>query len=147
MAFAVWGGDPVYPTVNYIQDPDEVIDYRGPDFHEPTPNMLSFLKEVSTFQIPCLFLFWNIMKSFMARLSHCSSLFTHSQLSWIFSSHMLNLTSFFSLFIIWLAGFFSSICCIIFFTQVFCSLISMEKSYQGRRLRKFCQKRRPESLR
>lgn len=41
----IWGGDPVYPTVNYIQDPDEVIDYRGPDFHEPTPNMLSFLKE------------------------------------------------------------------------------------------------------
>lgn len=41
----IWGGDPVYPTINYIQDPDEVIDYRGPDFHEPTPNMLSFLKE------------------------------------------------------------------------------------------------------
>ncbi|XP_072958187.1 protein PLASTID TRANSCRIPTIONALLY ACTIVE 12, chloroplastic [Typha angustifolia] len=41
----IWGGDPVYPTVNYIQDPDEVIDYRGPDFHEPTPNMLSYLME------------------------------------------------------------------------------------------------------
>ncbi|KAK6150110.1 hypothetical protein DH2020_017635 [Rehmannia glutinosa] len=41
----IWGGDPVYPTVNYIQDPDEVIDYRGPDFHEPTPNMLDYLKE------------------------------------------------------------------------------------------------------
>lgn len=41
----IWGGDPVYPTVNYIQDPDEVIDFRGPDFHEPTPNMLSYLKE------------------------------------------------------------------------------------------------------
>ncbi|KAM1864563.1 hypothetical protein FF1_004640 [Malus domestica] len=41
----IWGGDPVYPTVNYIQDPDEVIDYRGADFHEPTPDMLSFLKE------------------------------------------------------------------------------------------------------
>ncbi|PIA25141.1 hypothetical protein AQUCO_12500035v1 [Aquilegia coerulea] len=41
----IWGGDPVYPTVNYIQDPDEVIDYRGPDFHEPTPNMLSYLLE------------------------------------------------------------------------------------------------------
>ncbi|CAA7400646.1 unnamed protein product [Spirodela intermedia] len=41
----IWGGDPVYPTVNYIQDPDEVIDFRGPDFHEPTPNMLSFLME------------------------------------------------------------------------------------------------------
>ena len=45
---AVWGGDPVYPTVNYIQDPDEVIDFRGPDFHEPTPNMLDHLKEVNT---------------------------------------------------------------------------------------------------
>lgn len=41
----IWGGDPVYPTINYIQDPDEVIDYRGPDFHEPTPNMLSYLME------------------------------------------------------------------------------------------------------
>ncbi|GAU19615.1 hypothetical protein TSUD_383100 [Trifolium subterraneum] len=41
----IWGGDPVYPTVNYIQDPDEVIDYRGADFHEPKPTMLSFLKE------------------------------------------------------------------------------------------------------
>ncbi|XP_054777867.1 protein PLASTID TRANSCRIPTIONALLY ACTIVE 12, chloroplastic [Prosopis cineraria] len=41
----IWGGDPVYPTINYIQDPNEVIDYRGPDFHEPTPNMLSYLKE------------------------------------------------------------------------------------------------------
>ncbi|KAG1348223.1 putative protein PLASTID TRANSCRIPTIONALLY ACTIVE 12, chloroplastic [Cocos nucifera] len=41
----IWGGDPVYPTVNYIQDPDEVIDYRGPDFHEPTPNMLAYLME------------------------------------------------------------------------------------------------------
>ncbi|RZC67564.1 hypothetical protein C5167_011251 [Papaver somniferum] len=42
---AIWGGDPVYPTVNYIQGPNEVIDYRGPEFHEPTPNMLSYLKE------------------------------------------------------------------------------------------------------
>lgn len=41
----IWGGDPVYPTINYIQDPDEVIDYRGPDFHEPTPDMLAYLKE------------------------------------------------------------------------------------------------------
>ncbi|KAL0398297.1 UNVERIFIED_CONTAM: protein PLASTID TRANSCRIPTIONALLY ACTIVE 12, chloroplastic [Sesamum radiatum] len=41
----IWGGDPVYPTVNYVQDPNEVIDYRGPDFHEPTPNMLDYLKE------------------------------------------------------------------------------------------------------
>lgn len=46
LVFAVWGGDPVYPTINYIQDPDEVIDYRGADFHEPTPDMLAFLKEV-----------------------------------------------------------------------------------------------------
>ncbi|GER37220.1 plastid transcriptionally active 12 [Striga asiatica] len=42
----IWGGDPVYPTINYIQDPDEVIDYRGPDFHELTPNMIDYLKEV-----------------------------------------------------------------------------------------------------
>lgn len=41
----IWGGDPVYPTVNYIQDPNEIIDYRGPDFHEPTPDMLSYLME------------------------------------------------------------------------------------------------------
>ncbi|KAF2305490.1 hypothetical protein GH714_005711 [Hevea brasiliensis] len=41
----IWGGDPVYPTINYIQDPNEIVDYRGPDFHEPTPNMLAFLKE------------------------------------------------------------------------------------------------------
>ncbi|KAK9085920.1 hypothetical protein Sjap_026331 [Stephania japonica] len=41
----IWGGDPVYPTINYIQDPDAVIDYRGPDFHEPTPEMLSYLME------------------------------------------------------------------------------------------------------
>ncbi|KAK4347380.1 hypothetical protein RND71_033719 [Anisodus tanguticus] len=43
----IWGGDPVYPTINYIQDLDEVIDYRGPDFHEPTPNMLAYLKEIA----------------------------------------------------------------------------------------------------
>ncbi|CAN1227561.1 Protein PLASTID TRANSCRIPTIONALLY ACTIVE 12, chloroplastic [Linum grandiflorum] len=41
----IWGGDPVYPTVNYKQDPNEVIDFRGPDFHEPTPNMDAYLKE------------------------------------------------------------------------------------------------------
>ncbi|CAK8530856.1 unnamed protein product [Lathyrus sativus] len=41
----IWGGDPVYPTVNYIQDPDEVTDYRGPNFKEPTPDMASYLKE------------------------------------------------------------------------------------------------------
>lgn len=47
LSIAVWGGDPVYPTINYIQDPDEVIDYRGPDFHEPTPSMLAYLMDVS----------------------------------------------------------------------------------------------------
>ncbi|PKA57002.1 hypothetical protein AXF42_Ash002306 [Apostasia shenzhenica] len=41
----IWGGDPVYPTINYVQDPDEVIDYRGPNFHEPTPNMLAYLMD------------------------------------------------------------------------------------------------------
>ncbi|KAG9149135.1 hypothetical protein Leryth_010716 [Lithospermum erythrorhizon] len=41
----IWGGDPVYPTINYIQDPNEVADFRTPDFHEPTPNMLAYLKE------------------------------------------------------------------------------------------------------
>ncbi|EXB86303.1 hypothetical protein L484_000962 [Morus notabilis] len=48
----IWGGDPVYPTVNYIQEPDKIVDYRGADFHEPTPNMLAFLKEVSALQKP-----------------------------------------------------------------------------------------------
>ncbi|CAN1227563.1 Protein PLASTID TRANSCRIPTIONALLY ACTIVE 12, chloroplastic [Linum grandiflorum] len=43
----IWGGDPVYPTVNYKQDPNEVIDFRGPDFHEPTPNMDAYLKETT----------------------------------------------------------------------------------------------------
>ncbi|KAM7505816.1 hypothetical protein LguiB_004720 [Lonicera macranthoides] len=41
----IWGGDPVYPTINYIHDPDEVTDFRGPDFHEPTPDMIDYLKE------------------------------------------------------------------------------------------------------
>ncbi|KAL6616128.1 hypothetical protein ACP70R_038398 [Stipagrostis hirtigluma subsp. patula] len=40
-----WGGDPVYPTINYVQDPDEVIDYRGPEFHEPTPEVVPYLME------------------------------------------------------------------------------------------------------
>ncbi|XP_052735106.1 protein PLASTID TRANSCRIPTIONALLY ACTIVE 12, chloroplastic isoform X2 [Vigna angularis] len=52
----IWGGDPVYPTVNYIQDPNEVIDYRGPNFHEPTPNMVAYLKEVIYSKILSLFL-------------------------------------------------------------------------------------------
>ncbi|KAL5977417.1 hmr,ptac12 [Asimina triloba] len=41
----IWGGDPVYPTINYIQDPKEVIDYRGANFHEPTPNIVPYLME------------------------------------------------------------------------------------------------------
>ncbi|CAH9104223.1 unnamed protein product [Cuscuta epithymum] len=41
----IWGGDPVYPTINYIQEPNGVVDFRGPNFHEPTPDMLSHLKE------------------------------------------------------------------------------------------------------
>ncbi|XP_020586558.1 protein PLASTID TRANSCRIPTIONALLY ACTIVE 12 [Phalaenopsis equestris] len=41
----IWGGDPVYPTINYVQDPEEVIDYRGPNFHEPTPDVLAYLME------------------------------------------------------------------------------------------------------
>lgn len=42
----IWGGDPVYPTVNYIRDPNEVCDFRGPDFHEPTPEILDYLMEL-----------------------------------------------------------------------------------------------------
>ncbi|PWA93954.1 plastid transcriptionally active 12 [Artemisia annua] len=41
----IWGGDPVYPTINYIQEPNQVIDFRGPDFHEPTPDVLAYLKQ------------------------------------------------------------------------------------------------------
>ncbi|WVZ68691.1 hypothetical protein U9M48_017600 [Paspalum notatum var. saurae] len=41
----LWGGDPVYPTINYVQDPEEVIDYRGPEFHEPTPEVVPYLME------------------------------------------------------------------------------------------------------
>ncbi|CAO1946126.1 unnamed protein product [Urochloa humidicola] len=41
----IWGGDPVYPTINYVQDPEEVIDYRGPEFHEPTPEVVPYLME------------------------------------------------------------------------------------------------------
>jgi hypothetical protein len=44
--YAVWGSDPVYTTINYAHDPDEVIDYRGPEFHEPTPEVVTFLMEV-----------------------------------------------------------------------------------------------------
>ncbi|KAL4371304.1 hypothetical protein AHAS_Ahas06G0152400 [Arachis hypogaea] len=45
VCYVIWGGNPVYPTVNYIQDPNEVIDYKGPDFHEPTPNIPAYLME------------------------------------------------------------------------------------------------------
>ncbi|XP_078176442.1 plastid transcriptionally active 12 [Carex rostrata] len=41
----IFGGDPVYPTVNYIRDPNEVVDYRGHDFHEPVPSPMSYLLE------------------------------------------------------------------------------------------------------
>ncbi|XP_052154885.1 protein PLASTID TRANSCRIPTIONALLY ACTIVE 12, chloroplastic isoform X1 [Oryza glaberrima] len=41
----IWGGDPVYPTINYVHDPDEVADYRGPEFHEPTPEVVPYLME------------------------------------------------------------------------------------------------------
>jgi len=42
--------------VNYIQDPNEVIDYRGPDFHEPMPNMVAYLKEVIDSKLFLVFL-------------------------------------------------------------------------------------------
>lgn len=51
----------MYPTVNYIQDPNEIIDYRGPDFTEPTPDMLDYLKEVA---LLCLFFFQVSFHSF-----------------------------------------------------------------------------------
>ncbi|KAL5227247.1 hypothetical protein ABZP36_015512 [Zizania latifolia] len=41
----IWGGDPVYPTINYVQDPDEMADYRRPEFHEPTPEVVPYLME------------------------------------------------------------------------------------------------------
>eukprot|EP00249_Psilotum_nudum_P016122 c25668_g1_i1 orf=394-2367(-) len=41
----VYGGDPIYPTINYIQDPDVIVDYRGPNFHEPTPSILDVLRK------------------------------------------------------------------------------------------------------
>ncbi|KAL2653449.1 hypothetical protein R1flu_021577 [Riccia fluitans] len=41
----VWGGDPVYPTVNYERDPDEVADYRNPNMHEPIPDIVEMLRE------------------------------------------------------------------------------------------------------
>ncbi|KAG6553731.1 hypothetical protein Mapa_004646 [Marchantia paleacea] len=41
----VWGGDPVYPTVNYEQDPDSIADYRNPNMHEPIPDIVEMLRE------------------------------------------------------------------------------------------------------
>ncbi|CAI5495320.1 unnamed protein product [Closterium sp. Naga37s-1] len=41
----VWGGDPVYPTVNYEQQPDHVVDYRGPNFHEPSEDPFSVVRQ------------------------------------------------------------------------------------------------------
>ncbi|KAL3685314.1 hypothetical protein R1sor_003336 [Riccia sorocarpa] len=41
----VWGGDPVYPTINYERDPDEVADYRNPNMHEPIPDIVEMLRE------------------------------------------------------------------------------------------------------
>eukprot|EP00246_Nothoceros_aenigmaticus_P001953 TRINITY_DN12623_c0_g2_i1.p1 TRINITY_DN12623_c0_g2~~TRINITY_DN12623_c0_g2_i1.p1 ORF type:complete len:268 (-),score=88.94 TRINITY_DN12623_c0_g2_i1:43-846(-) len=40
----VYGGDPVYPTINYEQDPNSVVDYRGPNFHEPTPSIVEVIR-------------------------------------------------------------------------------------------------------
>lgn len=45
--YAVWGGDPVYPTKNYEQDPDAVADYRNENLHEPTPDIVDKLQDVS----------------------------------------------------------------------------------------------------
>lgn len=42
---AVWGGDPVYPTINYYQDPNAKADYRGPNFHEPAERLLESLRK------------------------------------------------------------------------------------------------------
>ncbi|KAJ3696144.1 hypothetical protein LUZ60_001521 [Juncus effusus] len=39
----IWGGDPVYRTENYYRDEDEVIDYRGPEFHEHIPDVVTAL--------------------------------------------------------------------------------------------------------
>lgn len=42
---AVWGGDPIYPSVNYYQDPNAKADYRGPNFHEPSENIFDTLRK------------------------------------------------------------------------------------------------------
>lgn len=49
--YAVWGGDPVYPTINYEQDPDCVADFRHANMHEPTPDILDQLRDVSRAQL------------------------------------------------------------------------------------------------
>lgn len=55
LSYAVWGGDPVYPTINYEQDPDHVADYRNENMHEPIPDIVEMLREVSLHLIPpCL---------------------------------------------------------------------------------------------
>eukprot|EP00850_Spirogloea_muscicola_P018831 SM000177S03164 [mRNA] locus=s177:508:2255:+ [translate_table: standard] len=41
---AVWGGDPVYPTVNYEQDPNLRVDYTGPTFHRYTPTVVEVIR-------------------------------------------------------------------------------------------------------
>ncbi|XP_024525277.1 protein PLASTID TRANSCRIPTIONALLY ACTIVE 12, chloroplastic-like [Selaginella moellendorffii] len=43
MKRSVFGGDPVYPTINYRKKPDEIPDYRGPNFHQPRPNLIEHL--------------------------------------------------------------------------------------------------------
>ncbi|KAH9289052.1 hypothetical protein KI387_033169 [Taxus chinensis] len=43
---AVFGGDPAYPTVNYEQDPNQTVDYRGPNFHEPVQDPLDYLRKI-----------------------------------------------------------------------------------------------------
>jgi hypothetical protein len=55
----VWGGDPVYPTINYVQDPDAMADYRGANFHEPVEDIIDTLREVRMASLhwflPCTF--------------------------------------------------------------------------------------------
>lgn len=61
LKYAVWGGDPVYPTINYVHDPDEVADYRGPEFHEPTPEVVPYLMEVCRSASTQLIVFHNVL--------------------------------------------------------------------------------------
>jgi hypothetical protein len=46
LSITVWGGDPVYPTINYEQPPDMVADYRNENMHEPIPDIVELLREV-----------------------------------------------------------------------------------------------------